>query len=545
MKKRLLALIIGAAVTASVLAGCGGSSSGASSSAAAGGTGEAQAAEEEAPSIQIEGVESADAPQDEKTLVVHLNVPDSGFAAVITSPIVPKDAQDLAANPIGTGPFQVTEVEEQDYIQLSKFEDYWGEKAHLDSVTLKYFENTSELATSYIAGAIDGFNSNSNGARELEGQEYVENTRHSNSVQLLALNNAFEPFKDVRVRQAVAYALDADDIIETVGYGHGTKSGTPVIPALEKYYNADLAAVYDVNVDKARELLKEAGQEDLAFTVRVPSNYQVHMDTAQVIVNQLAKAGITMEIEAVDWSTWLEKVYTGREFEATIVSVDGNTAFPTSFLSRYVSDASNNFVNFNSEEYDKVYGEAVLCADDAEQVKLFMQAQQILSDECASVFIQDIDSIIVNRPTFAGFKSYPLYVDDYSAMYAVDGEESREGGDFIKGVSTEVSNFDPFVAQTADARSIFFNIYDGLLNTETDGSFIPAVAESYEVSDDLQTWTFTLRDGVKFHNGAEVTMDDVLFSIESAIKGKITGFAEIDSFAAQGTEYTVTYPEAQ
>ena len=368
---------------------------------------------------KVDVADSEDAPADDVTLVIHLNTPDSGFPAVVTNPIVPKDAEDLATNPIGTGPFVMSEFVEQDYTLLTKNEDYWGEPAHLDSVTLKYYENTAELATNYIAGAIDGFNSNSNGGKEIEGTEYVENTRHSNSVQLLALNNDFEPFKDVRVRQAVAYAVDADDIIDKVGYGHGTKSGTPVIPGLEKYWNAELADAYNVNVDKAKELLKEAGQENLTFTVRVPSNYQVHMDTAQVIVNQLKKAGITMEIEAVDWNTWLKEVYTERKYEATIVSVDGNTAFPTSFLSRYVSDAGNNFVNFNSEEFDKVYGEAILCADDAEQVQLFMDAQKILSDECASVFIQDIDSIIINSPAFGGFKSYPLYVDDYSALYSV------------------------------------------------------------------------------------------------------------------------------
>lgn len=368
---------------------------------------------------EIAEADSADAPQDDVTLVIHLNAPDSGFTAVITSPIVPDGSTDLATNPIGTGPFMVTEVEEQDYIVLSKFADYWGEPAHLDSVTLKYYENTSELATSYLSGAIDGFNANSGGTKELEGSDFVENTRHSNSVQLLALNNSFGPFQDVRVRQAVAYAVDADEIIDKVCYGYGTKAGTPVIPGLEKYFNDEVTDTYHVDIDKAKELLKEAGQENLKFTVRVPSNYQVHMDSAQVIVNQLKKAGITMEIEAVDWSTWLDKVYTNREFEATIVSVDGSTAFPTAFLSRYASDAHNNFVNYKSEAFDETYNKAILETDDEEQVKLFKEAQKILSDECASVYIQDIDSIIINSPKFDGFKSYPLYVDDYSALYAV------------------------------------------------------------------------------------------------------------------------------
>ena len=367
----------------------------------------------------VTAADSADAPSDDTTLVINLNKPDSGFPAIATSPIVPKDAEDLASHPIGTGPFELTEFVEQDYTLLTRFDDYWGEPAHLDTVTLKYYENTASLATNYLAGAIDGFNSNAGGWKELEGTDYVQNVRHANAVQLLALNNEFGPFKDVRVRQAVAYAVDSDEIIEKVSYGLGTKAGTPVIPGLQKYFNDELTDVYDVNIDKAKELLKEAGQENLKFKIRVPSNYQVHVDTAQVIANQLAKAGITVEIESVDWNTWLNRVYKESEFEATIVSVDGPIAYPTSFLSRYVSTASDNFVKFNSKAFDETYAKALEETDDAEQVRLFKEAQKIISDECASVYIQDIDSVVINSPAFGGFEAYPLYVDDYSAMYSV------------------------------------------------------------------------------------------------------------------------------
>ena len=368
----------------------------------------------------VTAADSKDAPSDDKTLIINLNKPDSGFPAIVTSPIVPKDAADLASNPIGTGPFKLTEFVEQDYTLLTRFDDYWGEPAHLDTVTLKYYENTASLATNYLAGAIDGFNSNAGGWKELEGTDYVQNVRHANAVQLLALNNEFEPFKDVRVRQAIAYAVDADEIIDKVSYGLGTKAGTPVIPGLTKYFNDELTDVYDVDVDKAKELLKEAGQENLSFKIRVPSNYQVHVDTAQVISNQLAKAGIKVEIESVDWNTWLNRVYRESEFEATVVSVDGPIAYPTSFLNRYVSTASDNFVNFHSEAFDETYAKALLETDDAKQVELFKEAQKIISDECASVYIQDIDSVVINTPDFGGFAAYPLYVDDYSAIYAVE-----------------------------------------------------------------------------------------------------------------------------
>ena len=84
-----------------------------------------------------------------------------------------------------------------------------------------------------------------------------------------------------------------------------------------------------------------------------------------------------------------------------------------------MSTASDNFVKFKSKAFDETYEKATLETDDAEQVKLFKECQKILSDECSSVYIQDISSVVVNSPKFGGFKAYPLYVDDYSAMYSV------------------------------------------------------------------------------------------------------------------------------
>ncbi len=359
-------------------------------------------------------------PVDERTLEIKLTNPDTGFLAYMTTAIVPKDAQDLALAPIGTGPFKFTEYAEQDHVTLEKFEEYWGEKAHLDKVTVKFIAGSSEQLIDFQAGTIDAFEGAAGLTEQLDKDSIVMHTRNSNSVQLLALNNKVEPFTDVRVRQALCYAVDAQEIIDIVNYGYGVKAGSPVIPGLSKYYNEATTDAYAPDVEKAKELLKEAGYENgFTFKITVPSNYQVHVDSAQVIVNQMERIGVKAEIQLVDWATWLESTYKGRQYEATLVSVDGSIAYPTAFLSRYVSDASNNFVNFNSEAYDAKYKEAVAETDDEKKVALFKEAQQILSDEAASVYIQDMASISVYNKGFDGFCSYPLYANDFSAIYAV------------------------------------------------------------------------------------------------------------------------------
>ena len=153
--------------------------------------------------------------------------------------------------------------------------------------------------------------------------------------------------------------------------------------------------------------------------MKVPSVYQVHLDTAQVIVNELAKVGVTMNIEQVDWATWLENVYTNRDYEATLISVDGTIASPTSFLSRYVSDAGNNFVNYSSSDYDSAYAAAVSALSQEDRISGFKKCEEILTDDAASVYIEDISNILVYTNRFGGFASYPLYATDFAAIYQV------------------------------------------------------------------------------------------------------------------------------
>ena len=360
---------------------------------------------------------------DDRTIVIRLKQADVDFPAAATQAIIPEGADDngeLATAPIGTGPFAMTEYSVQDHVTLTRFEDYWGEPAHLDEVTVRFSLDSSQELINFQAGAIDGFMTDAAVTQQLDADSVSMYEGHSNAVQALYLNNAAEPFDDVRVRQALSYAIDPQEVVDQVDYGYGTVIGTAMIPALSAYYDAALTDAYPTDTGKAAELLAEAGYPDgITFTVTVPSSYPVHVNTAQVLVNQLAEAGITMKINQVDWATWLENVYTNRDYEATIVSVDGAFAAPAAFLSRYCSDASNNFVNYSSEEFDAHYAAAVSAADDAERQKEFLACQEDLTGNAASVYLQDVAQIMIYNRRYEGFRSYPLYAVDFSAIYQV------------------------------------------------------------------------------------------------------------------------------
>ncbi|MDR2397545.1 MAG: ABC transporter substrate-binding protein [Spirochaetaceae bacterium] len=365
---------------------------------------------------RIAGVQAAS----DTELSITLKAPDLEFLPYLTLGIVPKANEDREKNPIGTGPFSITSYRAQQSLVLEKNPRYWQEGLpHLDKVTYVFTADSDALLLALQGGNIDAANITSAVVQQLDGDRFDMLPSPSNSVQLLALNNAAPPLKDLRVRKAICYAVDVEEIIDAAFYGQGEPSGSPLIPGLSRYYDSSLKNPYPPDWPKARELLAEAGYgSGFSLKITVPANYTMHVDTAQVIVNQLAQVGITATISLVDWATWLDEVYRGRRYEATIISLDASQAAPRSFLERYRSDSGSNFVNFKSPAYDQVYDAILGEADEEQRIKLYHEAQRIISTEAASVYIQDIWNFrTFPKGRFAGVVHYPLYVFDLSPLY--------------------------------------------------------------------------------------------------------------------------------
>ena len=146
---------------------------------------------------------------------------------------------------------------------------------------------------------------------------------------------------------------------------------------------------------------------------------QQHVDTAQVIVEQLQAVGITATINQVEWNTWLEDVYKGRKYQSTIVSFDAHGVAASDMLARFQSDNGKNISNFASEAYDAAYKKAVSTTDDAAQTEAFKECEKILTEEAANVYIQDVASFVAMGSSFYGYEFYPLYVADFSKIFKI------------------------------------------------------------------------------------------------------------------------------
>ena len=355
---------------------------------------------------------------DEKTVAVTIAQRDLEFISYMTAAIIPADYENQDTAPVGTGPFRfVSRTPQQDFV-MERFEDYWGAPAWLDKVTYKICENADALVMNLNGGSIDlcAHLTSAQASQLNQNFQVLEGTM--NLVQAIYLNNQAKPFDNQLVRQALCYAIDRQGIMDMVADGHGTAVGSSIYPAFTKYFLPELVDKYPHDVAKAKELLAQAGYPDgFDMTISVPNNYQPHMDTAEVVAEQLREAGINVTIQPVEWSTWLDTIYNGRQFQATVVGVDAANMTARAMLERFTSDYGKNFINYNNPAYDALFQKAINAQDEAGQTDLYKQMETMLADTAANVYIQDLSDLVAMRQDLGGLKFYPIYVLDLSTVY--------------------------------------------------------------------------------------------------------------------------------
>ena len=228
-----------------------------------------------------------------------------------------------------------------------------------------------------------------------------------------------------RVNAMLRDQIDPEDVDNqmsvVMGIAEQAKRGNPQAAAVLLKMLGEEALQEDPGADalaKAKELLAQAGYPDgFDMTISVPNNYQPHMDTAEVVAEQLREAGINVTIQPVEWSTWLDTIYNGRQFQATVVGVDAANMTARAMLERFTSDYGKNFINYNNPAYDALFQQAINAQDEATQTDLYKQMETMLADTAANVYIQDLCDLVAMRQDLGGLKFYPIYVLDLSTVY--------------------------------------------------------------------------------------------------------------------------------
>jgi peptide/nickel transport system substrate-binding protein len=337
------------------------------------------------------------------------SLPASLAANKSTAVMAPESVADdgTVAVPIGTGPFVISEVEGTTRLLLERNDAYWQEGVpYLDAVEITPITDDTARDLALQGNEVDwAFTiSPQNYNALVEDPAVVVGTSPRLSYDYFGLNLNREPFDDVRVRQAIAKAIDREQICNFAFFGlcepiqGPTGSGTPW------YFPY---SPYDRDVEGARALLEEAGVAD-GFTLEIMTaiGFDETLRAAQVIEQQLSELNIEVVIDNVEFSVWLEREANG-EFDAFMLSWLGLTDVEDYFFLQQRTGQAFNFTGYSNPEFDALVDEGRTVDDFEERYAIYEQANQILVDDAPYIYMYVKQEVKAWSPNVHGFTVRP------------------------------------------------------------------------------------------------------------------------------------------
>ncbi|MFO8126834.1 ABC transporter substrate-binding protein [Yoonia sp.] len=346
---------------------------------------------------------------DPLTVQVTLDQPNGNFLfnmawgdAVI---VAPESIDTIASNPVGTGPFTFTDWVQGDRLELTRYDDYWGPAPALKSATFRFIADPTAAFAAVMAEDVDafiGFPAPENLPQFEADARFQVLVGNTEGETILATNNMMPPFDDVRVRKALAHAIDRQAIIEGAMFGLGTPIGTHFAPHHPDY--VDLLHNSRHDPELARELLAEAGFADgFTTTLKLPPPSYARRG-GEIIASQLRAVGIETEITNLEWAQWIEEVFTNKDFGLSIVS-------HTEPMDIGIYANPDYYFQYDSEEFQAVMEALNATTNPEGRSALLEQAQTIISEDfvngylfelaVATVAKAGIEGLWVNQPTAA------------------------------------------------------------------------------------------------------------------------------------------------
>lgn len=348
-----------------------------------------------------------------------LRQPTASLLSVLTGPlrgIVPVNFEDKVGDPkvkaLGSGPFVLAEFGPGS-VRLTRNDRYWRKDAagsrlpYADAVVYRVIPDAATLRAAVRAGEVDliiGFGVDITAARALQGAAGLRIMSTPDlAYSLVGINASKAPFNDVRVRQALSLGVDRAQLIQVVYGGRGTVGG-PIPPTLEEWKPIQGARLpnYRRDVNRAKQLLQQAGQASVAVKMMPIPTVPEAVQLAQVLKEQLAPAGFNVELEQVDFATFLAR-WRGSNFD-TFVSLNGGSVDPDIHLYRHIySTGSTNVFKFNSRDIDQLLDQARVTPDQARRVEMYGRVQRLIAEQVPFLFIAYADLFAVARTQVQGF----------------------------------------------------------------------------------------------------------------------------------------------
>ena len=352
---------------------------------------------------------------DPYTVLVVLNQADGNFlfrmgenTAVILDP---KSAATTASKPVGTGPYKFESWAKGSAVTLAKNDAYRNAAAvKLKKVTFRFISDSAAQVAALLAGDLDGI---PRGLSPQDAKRFQSDSRFwvgvggTEGKTILAINNRKKPFDDVRVRRALAAAIDRKAVIDGSQEGIAKPIGSHMVPSDAGYVY--LTSVNPYDPEKAKALLKEAGvATPLNVTLTLPPPPYARVG-GEIIAAQLAKVGVIAKIENVEWAQWLSGPFKGG-YDLTVIS----HVEPLDF-DRYADP--KYYWGYDSKAYNELFKQYNGTADAKGRLKILGDIQRQLATDSVNVYLYQLPQFAVAKKQLKGlWSSSPIFANDLAAL---------------------------------------------------------------------------------------------------------------------------------
>jgi len=355
---------------------------------------------------------------DSHTVKIKMKNVNSMFLFNLARPdsiIVNKQAVDrLKSAPIGTGPFKFVEWVRGDHITLAKFDDYHRKGIpYLDKVTFNFIGDPSAQIASLKAGDIDviAYDVSPENALLLEKDpKFKVLNGYTTTKVILSTNNSRKPFNDVRIRRAMAHAIDRTALIKGAMSGYGVSIGSHMDPG-NPYY-VDLTPYYPYNPEKAKQLLKEAGYADgFEAVIKLPERYVYARRSGEIIADMFSQVGIRLKIELTEWGQWIDRVFKNADYDLTVIGhaepFDINIYAKPTYYFRY-----------DSPKFQETLKKAEMEADPKIRKEFYIACQKIITEDAVNGFLFVLPSLPTMKKEITNWwKDYPMTAVDVTEVW--------------------------------------------------------------------------------------------------------------------------------
>ncbi|SNR47225.1 ABC transporter substrate-binding protein [Puniceibacterium sediminis] len=322
---------------------------------------------------------------DAQTVTITLAQPNGAFLfnlawgdAVI---VAPESIDNIKTAPIGTGPFRFDNWRQGDQITLTEYPGYWGDKPALTSATFKFISDPTAAFAAMMAQDIDafaGFPAPENLPQFEADPRFQVLVGSTEGETILAMNNKQPPFDDPKVREAVAHAINRQDVIDGAMFGLGTPIGTHFAPHNPDYVDLTAQSAYDPEL--SLRLLSDAGLPDgFTTTLKLPPPSYARRG-GEIIAAQLREVGIQTEITNLEWAQWLEEVFRGHDFGLTIVS-------HTEPMDINIYARPDYYFQYDNPAFQDLMTTLNTTTDAAARSDLLRQAQTMIADDYVNGYL--------------------------------------------------------------------------------------------------------------------------------------------------------------